>query len=100
MVPAHDKNASEIIIATVTVDHDSEYHFTLCLRTIRVFQKPHNRVILLRNLFVSEYCGTASLTHLFLLSKKLQKTFICPLQMLGFHWSCPSRLSGVMAGCD
>ena len=34
MVPAHDKDASEIIIATVTVDHDSEYHFTLCLRSI------------------------------------------------------------------
>jgi hypothetical protein len=34
MVPAHDKDASEIINATVTVDHDSEYHFTLCLRSI------------------------------------------------------------------
>ena len=34
MVPTHDKDASEIIIATVTVDHDSEYHFTLCLRSI------------------------------------------------------------------
>ena len=34
MAPAHDQDASDIIIATVTVDLDSEYRFTLCLRSI------------------------------------------------------------------